>query len=106
MGSGRWTPDRSLGDPANVLYSSNPSAIPWPRHSDSAQAFTTSLITAHGNTFAGNNPTSHNPNGLIQNTSSSNSYASFQPGGANSAGISFQIWNPSNEAVPPGSLLL
>jgi len=28
-----------------------------------------------------------------------NSYASFQPGGANSGGISFQRWNPSNEGA-------
>src|SRR5262249_48281016 len=83
------------GDVANTLYSTNPLYNAWPRHSDSAQAFVSSLITAMGNTFAGNNPTSNNPQGLIQNASSSNSYRSYQPGGPNSGGISFQMWNPS-----------
>ena len=92
------------GDPDNALYSTNPLANPWPRRSDSAQSFTTSLITALGNTFAGNNPTSNNPQGLVQSRAGSNSYASFQPGGANSSGISFQTWNPTNEAGPANTL--
>jgi hypothetical protein len=88
------------GDPANVLYSTNPSADPWPRRSDTAQSFTTSLIAGMANSFAGNLSTPNNPMGLIQNASSNNSYASYQPGGENSGGISFQTWNPWNEGAP------
>ena len=92
------------GDPANVLYSTNSKSNPWPRRSDTAQSFTTSLIAALGNTFAGNNPTVNNPQGLVQSASSSNSYASFQPGGVNSGGISFLTWNPWNDAAPATTL--
>jgi hypothetical protein len=92
------------GDPANTLYSTNPSSTPWARHSDTAHSFTTSLIMALGNTLSGNNSTTNNLSGLIQNAVSSNSYATFQPGGTNSRGISFQTWNPANEAVPVNQL--
>ena len=94
------------GDPANILYSTNPSSTPWPRNPDALQSFTTSLIAAMGNTFAGNPPTANNPMGLIQNASSANSYASYQPGGVNSNGISFQTWNPWNEGEPGITLFL
>ena len=92
------------GDPANTLYSTNPNSNPWPRRSDTAQSFTTSLIATLGNAFSGNPPTPNNPMGLIQSAAGSNSYASFQPGGAHSGGISFQTWNPWNEGGPPMSL--
>jgi hypothetical protein len=92
------------GDPDNTLYSTNPISNPWPRRSDTAQSFTTSLTAGMGGAFAGNNPTANNPNGLIQSATSTNSYASFQPGGVNSGGISFQTWNPSDEAAPAVSL--
>lgn len=92
------------GDPDNTLYSTNPVSTPWPRRSGTAQGFTTSLIAAMGNAFAGNLSTVNNPRGLIQNANSNNSYASYQPPGANSGGISFQTWNPWNEG-PPGNPL-
>ena len=57
-----------------------------------------------GNTFAGNQPSPNNPQGLVQSATSTNSYASFQPDGANSNGISFQTWNPWNEAGPANHL--
>ncbi len=94
------------GDPANVLYATNLSATPWPSRPDALQSFTTTLISAMGNTFAGNIPSANNPKGLVQGASSSNSYASFQPGGVNSNGISFQTWNPNNEAAPNVALFL
>jgi hypothetical protein len=94
------------GDPANILYSTKPSRAAWPRQSDTAQSFTTSLIGALGNQFSGNQSTANNPQGLIQNAANSNSYAAFQPGGIRSNGISFQTWNPSNEANPIGRLFL
>lgn len=92
------------GDPANTLYSTDPSANPWPRHSDGLQSFTTSLIATLASHFAGNQSTANNPHGLIQNAAGIGSYASFQPGGANSGGISFQTWNPWNEGVPAATL--
>lgn len=92
------------GDAPNTLYSTNPDGASWPSRSDTAQGFTSSLIAAMGNTFAGNNPSPNNAMGLVQSAASSNSYASFQPGGPNSNGISFQAWNPWNEHEPAGTL--
>jgi hypothetical protein len=91
-------------DAANTLYSSNPTRTAWPKLSNTAQALTTSLIGALGNQFSGNQSTANNPQGLIQTAAGSNSYASFQPGGAHSSGISFQTWNPTDEASPLGRL--
>jgi hypothetical protein len=90
----------SGGDVDNTLYSSNPTGVPWPRRSDSSQAGTTSLTDAQGTTYDGNTSTNNCPTCIIQSDSSSNSYASFQPGGPNSGGISFQTWNPRNEGGP------
>ena len=90
----------AMGDLANTLYSTNPSSNPWPRHSDTGQGITTSLIAGMASHFAGNLSTPNNPHGLIQNANGNNSYASYQPGGANSGNISFQTWNPWNEGEP------
>ena len=92
------------GDTANTLYASNPNATAWPRLSNSAQSGTTSLTDALGTTFDGNNSTPNTTNAIIQNISSANCWASFQPGGNNSGGISFQQWNPTIEGLP-GQLL-
>jgi hypothetical protein len=90
------------GDPADTLYSTGLSPNGWP--SQATQGTTSSLIAQMGNTYAGNNPTANNANGLVQNANSTNSYRSFQPGGANSNNISFQTWNPSNEGDPAATL--
>ncbi len=100
----------SLGlgaDPANTLYTTKVSGT-WTRRSDGAQASTTSLIASLGGNYDGNTSTVNSPVGLIQNSSDQNSYASFQPGGtlANSGGISFGAFNPSNEGNPNQTLLL
>jgi hypothetical protein len=94
------------GDVANTLYSSNPTNIPWPRRSNSSQSGTTSLTDALGTTYDGNNSTGNSDTAIIQADGSANSYASFQPGGPNSGGISFQAWNPSNEGTPGLTLTL
>jgi hypothetical protein len=94
------------GDVANTLYSSNPSDIPWLRRSNSSQSGTTSLTDAMGTTYDGNLSTANSPTAIIQAIGSSNSYASFQPGGVNSGGISFQTWNPKNEGGPVLTLTL
>jgi hypothetical protein len=89
-------------DPNNTLYSSNPSAMPWLRHSNSTQGVTRSLIDSMGLTYDGNLSTNNCPTCIIQADSTQNSYRSFQPpGGVNSGGISFQTWNPSNQGGPP-----
>jgi len=69
----------------NTLYSSNPS-------------------DAQGTTFDGNLSTPNCPTCIIQADGSANSYASFQPGGPNSGGISYQTWNPYNEGTPAMTL--
>ena len=92
------------GDVANTLYTSNPNGTPWPRLSNSAQGGTTSLTDSLGTTYDGNNSTAGTTNAIIQNISQGNCWASFQPGGNNSGGISFQQWNPTNEGHP-GQLL-
>jgi hypothetical protein len=92
------------GDTANVLYATNPNPTPWPRLSNSAQAGTTSLTDALGTTYDGNSSTVNNSKAIVQSASSSNSYASFQPGGVNSGGISFQQWNPTIEGIPNATL--
>src|SRR4029077_14043423 len=94
------------GDVANTLYSSNPTNIPWPRRSNSSQSGTTSLPEARGTTYDGNNSTGNSDTAIIQADGSANSYASFQPGGPNSGGISYQTWNPSNEGTPGLTLTL
>jgi hypothetical protein len=88
------------GDVANTLYSSNPNATAWARLSNSAQSGTTSLTDSLGTTYDGNNSTAGTTNAIIQNISQANCWASFQPGGNNSGGISFQQWNPTNEGKP------
>jgi hypothetical protein len=90
----------SGGDVANTLYSSDPTNIPWPRRSNSSQSGTTSLTDALGTTYDGNTSTNNCPTCIIQADNSTNSYRSFQPGGPNSGGISFQTWNPTNEGTP------
>jgi hypothetical protein len=92
------------GDVANTLYSSNPTNIPWPRRSNASQSGTTSLTDAMGTTYDGNLSTPNSNTAIIQQDGSANSYASFQPNGPNSGGISFQTWNPYNEGTPDMTL--
>jgi hypothetical protein len=94
------------GDVANTLYSSNPNPTAWPRRSNSSQSGTTSLTDALGTTYDGNDSTNNSDTAIIQADTSTNSYRSFQPGGPNSGGISFQTWNPTNEGGPGLTLTL
>jgi hypothetical protein len=94
------------GDVANTLYSSNPNPTAWPRRSNSSQSGTTSLTDAMGTTYDGNLSTANCPTCIIQADTSTNSYRSFQPGGPNSGGISFQTWNPTDEGFPNVTLTL
>ncbi len=78
-------------------------ASPWLRQSTSNQGFTSSRIeTLAFFGFFGNTSTANNPNAIIQPTLGT-SWASFQPGGANTTGgTSFDTWNPTVEA--PGNV--
>lgn len=91
-------------DPDNTLYTSNPNATSFNRRSNNAQSATSTLTTQLGEAYAGNIDTVNSNGGLIQAAGGPNSYASFQPGGPNSGGISFQAFNPSNEGIPSQSL--
>jgi hypothetical protein len=92
------------GDSMNTLYSTNPNATAWNRGSNSAQSGITSLTDSLGTTYDGNQSTANSPGGIIQMNSSANTWATFQPGGNNSGGISFQFWNPTNEGTPNQTL--
>jgi hypothetical protein len=87
-------------DPNNTLYSTNPSTTPWLRHSNSTQGVTRSLYNSLETTYNGSISTSNSTTGVEQSNASQNTWATFQPGGANSGGISFQTWNPTNEGGP------
>jgi hypothetical protein len=91
-------------DPEYTLYATKPTPPPWPRRSHSDQGGITSLTDAMGTTYDGNQSTANNPNAITQNVTQGNSYASFQPGGPNSGGISFQEWNPTIEGFPNTAL--
>jgi hypothetical protein len=96
----------SGNEPEQTLYSTNPGSTSWPPHSPTGQSITTSLIASMGNEYAGNNPSPNNTLGLVQSATATNSYATFQPPGANSGGISFQTWNPNDEGAPSDVLYL
>jgi hypothetical protein len=93
-------------DPNNTLYSTNPNAAPWARHSNSTQGVSRSNIDSMGSGFTGSLSTTNCPTCVIQSNSATNSYASWQPGGSNSFGISFATWNPTNEGHPSDTLYL
>lgn len=85
---------------ANTLWSTrNPSLVspPWPRNSDSSQSITATNIETVAGTYSGNPIATGTTSAMTQATSVANSWASWQPGGANSSGISFATWNPTNE---------
>ncbi len=94
-------------DPSNTLYSTKLSGV-WARKSDGAQGSVTTAIASMGSAYDSNTSTVNSPFGLIQTATASNAYATFQPGGtlANSGGISFNAFNPSNEANPSQAMAL
>jgi elongation factor P hydroxylase len=94
------------GDPDNTIYPSNTNIVPWNRDFDSSQSFTAGLIDSMRFAYQGLSSTANSPVALIQNVTDANSYASFQPGGVNSSGISFQTYDPTIEAGVSQSLYL
>lgn len=88
------------GDPARTLYTSSPNAAPFNRASSTTQGQADSRIQTMGGRFASGDLTGNTANASIQANSVANSFASYQPGGANSGGISFAYWNPTNEVAP------
>lgn len=92
----------------NILWSSKQETVngtvstPWQKKSSSTQSGVTSSIDSVGASFTQNTSASFT-NSLIEAKSGAESYASWQPGygntdGANSNGISFAFFNPTNEA--------
>ena len=94
-------------DPLKTLYatrertSPGTQSTPWTRASDTAQGTTTNLMKGLGNQYTTYIATANSPGkGVIQTNTDINSYASYQPGGANSGpspGTSFKAYNPTNE---------
>lgn len=94
-------------DPAKTLYVTREETVPgtlatpWVRRSDTTQGVTTTKLNAMAYAYDGKTSTA-NSKAIIQNTSDTNSYASFQPGGTipNSGpapGVSFAAFNPTIE---------
>lgn len=75
-------------------------ALPWTRQSTSSQTSSASSIEglAYGG-FDGNTSTANNPKAISQLAGGQGvvSWASYQPGGANTTGGSFSTWNPTIE---------
>lgn len=106
-------------DPAKTIYVTREETVPgtlatpWVRRSDTTQGVTTTKLNAMAYAYDGKTSTA-NSKAIIQNTSDTNSYASFQPGGTipNSGpapGVSFAAFNPTIEGSfasgTPGSVL-
>lgn len=100
----------SLGaDPVNTLYATRARTTagvpitPWQGRSNSSQSFTDSKFDTLAETYKNADAVAAG-HGLQQAVSSTNSYASFQPGGTtiNSNGISFASFNPTIEGAVSG----
>ena len=108
MGTNTNTTSTVAGDPGRTLYASKAETVlgtqeaPWNRGSTATQAGPASKLMGLAGAplgFAGYSVTANSSVAVIQTSSDSASYASYQPGGTaiNSGGISFAYWNPSNE---------
>ncbi len=89
-------------EPEDTLFSSNPDAIAYSTDAPAAQGIAANLIESMAGAYFGL-PTTLNSNqlGIFQDISQiGNNYASFQPGGVNSNGISFSFFDPPNEGTP------
>ena len=95
-------------DPAKTLFASNAQTTPgqqsspWPRSFATTQGGYDSLIRGMASAYdasSNTNPAVVATNAVSQNSSSTNSWASYQPGGtqANSGTVSFTAWSPSIE---------
>ncbi len=107
-------------DPAKTLYATRVRTVPasqnaldarWTRRSESAQTAATAKMSSlagayktQSGTATANNSTVNSPVGVIQNTTDTNSYASFQNGGTTvnsgpAPGFSFAHFNPTIEGT-------
>jgi len=84
------------GGTDNLWSTRNPAirATPWGRNF--SQGDGSSSIDATGSAYSGNTIASGTTSAVLQSASAPNSWASYQPGGANYAG-SFKTWNPTDE---------
>jgi hypothetical protein len=96
------------GDPGRTLYATiaeDPAgslATPWNRGSSSAQGVVSSKMISLAQAFAytagvPNASTANSPAALIQNTTDTNSYASFQAGNGSTNSASFGYFDPTIE---------
>ena len=92
-------------NPAKTVYASRSEFQRWLRANDESQAAVTDKVAAMMTAFnAASSVGVNHPNGVLQNTTDSNSWSSYQPGGTitNSGpapGSSFAFFNPSIEGT-------
>ena len=97
------------GDPSNtsyvtkVQYNGDPAPTPWNSLSSGNAISLKNKIIAEGTAYNTFSQTPGNP-AVVQPTSSTNSYASYMPGGVNDAGhaqgnISYGFFNPTTEGT-------
>ena len=82
---------------SNDLWSTRDPATrqtPW---TPGDQAFASNGIDSVGHTYAGQTIFTGTTSAVEQSAATPNSWTSYQPGGANSGGISFQFFNPTDE---------
>ncbi len=108
MGTNTNTTNTVAGDPGRTLYASKAETVlgtqeaPWNRGATGTQSGPASKLMGLAGAplgYAGYAVTANSSVSVIQTSSDSAAYASYQPGGTaiNSGGISFAYWNPSNE---------
>ncbi len=104
-------------DPLKTLYATRAEGSPgvqapaWTIASSTIRSTTTTRMTSFANTYSGFSATGNSPTGVIQPTSTPNSYADFMPGGSasnvgGSPGISFGAFNSTIEAPVSAPLSL
>jgi hypothetical protein len=95
-------------EPENTLFSSNPDAAAYNTDAPAAQGIAANAIESMAGAYFGLSTTlNSNQLGVFQDIFEvNNNYASFQPGGPNSGGISFQFFDPPNEGTPSQILYL
>lgn len=105
VGTNTNTTSTVAGDPGRTLYSSKAEQTfgvqetAWNRGSSATQSTPAGKLMGMAGVFQTGTVTGNSSVAVIQDASVNGSYASYQPGGiaANSGGVSFNYWNPTNE---------
>jgi len=95
-------------EPENTLFSSNPDPDAYTTDASAAQGIAANAIESMAGGYLGLSTTlNSNQLGVFQDIFEvASNYASYQPGGPNSGGISFQFFDPPNEGTPSQILYL